>query len=376
MISQNDDAKPTEGAIMKRRTFNKLLGAGLVAGAAPAILRPAQAAGPLNAAFIYVGPVSDFGYSYQHDQGRKDVEKAYGDKVKTTFVENVPEGPDCGRVLTELANKGNNIIFATSFGFMNPTVQVAQKFPKVYFEHATGYKRAKNLATYNIRFYEGRYIQGVIAGKLSKTGTVGYICSVPIPEVVMGLNAFIQGMHSVNPQGRIKMVWINEWYNPGKEGDAAKALLDQGADILAQHTDSAAPLQIAEQRGVKGFGQASDMMKLAPKAQLTASIDNWGPYYVDRVKLAMDGKWTSTDVWGGLAADMLRMAPYANMPSEVVGLAKQTENDIAVGKIVIFKGPIKDQSGAIKVAAGQTLDDKAISGMNWLAQGIEGQLPK
>ena len=361
---------------MKRRTFTKLLGAGVVAGAAPAILRQAQAAGTLNAAFIYVGPVSDFGYSYQHDQGRKDVEKAFGDKVKTTFVENVPEGPDCGRVLTELANKGNNIIFATSFGFMNPTVQVAQKFPKIYFEHATGYKRAKNLATYNIRFYEGRYIQGVIAGKLSKTGTVGYICSVPIPEVVMGLNAFIQGMHSVNPQGRIKMVWINEWYNPGKEGDAAKALLDQGADILAQHTDSAAPLQVAEQRGKLGFGQASDMMKLAPKAQLTASIDNWGPYYVDRVKLAMDGKWTSTDVWGGLAADMLRMAPYANMPGDVVGLAKQTENDIAVGKIVIFKGPIKDQSGAVKVAAGQTLDDKAISGMNWLAQGIEGQLPK
>ncbi|MBV8538198.1 MAG: BMP family ABC transporter substrate-binding protein [Alphaproteobacteria bacterium] len=361
---------------MKRRTFTKLLGAGVVAGAAPAILRQAQAAGALNAAFIYVGPVSDFGYSYQHDQGRKDVEKAFGDKVKTIFVENVPEGPDCGRVLTELANKGNNIIFATSFGFMNPTVQVAAKYPKIYFEHATGYKRAKNLATYNIRFYEGRYIQGVIAGKLSKTGTVGYICSVPIPEVVMGLNAFIQGMHSVNPQGRIKMVWINEWYNPGKEGDAAKALLDQGADILAQHTDSAAPLQVAEQRGKLGFGQASDMMKLAPKAQLTASIDNWGPYYIDRVKLAMDGKWTSTDVWGGLAADMLRMAPYANMPSEVIGLAKQTENDIAVGKIVIFKGPIKDQSGAIKVAAGQTLDDKAISGMNWLAQGIEGQLPK
>ncbi|HTP81627.1 MAG TPA: BMP family ABC transporter substrate-binding protein, partial [Alphaproteobacteria bacterium] len=299
---------------MKRRTFTKLLGAGVVAGAAPAILRQAQAAGTLNAAFIYVGPVSDFGYSYQHDQGRKDVEKAFGDKVKTTFVENVPEGPDCGRVLTELANKGNNIIFATSFGFMNPTVQVAAKYPKIYFEHATGYKRAKNLATYNIRFYEGRYIQGVIAGKLSKTGTVGYICSVPIPEVVMGLNSFIQGMRSVNPQGRIKMVWINEWYNPGKEGDAAKALLDQGADILAQHTDSAAPLQVAEQRGAHGFGQASDMMKLAPKAQLTASIDNWGPYYIDRVKLVMDGKWTSTDVWGGLAADMLRMAPYANMP--------------------------------------------------------------
>lgn len=361
---------------MKRRTFTKLLGAGLAAGAAPALLRPAYAAGPFNVAFIYVGPVSDFGYSYQHDQGRKAVEAKYGDKVKTTYVENVPEGPDAERVLTELANKGNQLIFATSFGFMNPTVRVAQRFPKIYFEHATGYKRAKNLATYNIRFYEGRYIQGVIAGKLSKTGTVGYICSVPIPEVVMGLNSFIRGMRSVNPQGRIKTVWINEWYNPGKEGDAAKALLDQGADILAQHTDSAAPLQVAEQRGAHGFGQASDMSKLAPKAQLTASVDNWGPYYIDRVKLAMDGTWKSTDTWGGLAADMLRMAPYANMPADVVGLAKQTENDIALGKIVIFKGPIKDQSGAVKVPAGTTLDDKAIAGMNWLAEGIEGQLPK
>jgi basic membrane protein A and related proteins len=361
---------------MKRRTFTKLLGAGLAAGAAPSLLRPAMAAGPLGVAFIYVGPVSDFGYSYQHDQGRKAVEAAYGDKVKTTFVENVPEGPDAERVLAELAAKGNSLIFATSFGFMNPAVKVAQRFPKVEFEHATGYKRSKNLATYNIRFYEGRYIQGVIAGKLSKTGTVGYICSVPIPEVIMGMNAFIRGFRSVNPAGKIKSVWVNAWYDPGKEGDAAKALLDQGADILAQHTDSAAPLQIAEQRGKLGFGQASDMMKLAPKAQLTSSIDNWAPYYIDRVKETMDGTWKSTDTWGGLAADMLRMAPYANMPGDVIGLAKQTENDIKVGKIVIFKGPMKDQSGAVKIADGQALDDKAISGMNWLAEGIEGQLPK
>ena len=361
---------------MKRRTFTKLLGSCLAASAAPALLGRAAAAGPYNIGFIYVGPVSDFGYSYQHDQGRKAIEAAYGDKVKTTFVENVPEGPDAERVVTELANKGNSLIFTTSFGFMNPTVRVAQRFPKLYFEHATGYKRAKNLATYNIRFYEGRYIQGVIAGKLTKTNTIGYICSVPIPEVIMGMNAFMQGMRTVNPTARIKTVWVNAWYDPGKEGDAAKALMDQGADILAQHTDSAAPLQIAEQRGKVGFGQASDMMKLAPKAQLTSSIDNWAPYYIDRVKLAMDGSWKSTDTWGGLASDMLRMATYANMPGEVVGMAKQTENDIKIGKIVIFKGPIKDQSGAMKVAANVTLDDAAINSMNWLAEGIEGQIPK
>jgi len=362
--------------MMKRRTFNKLLGAGLVAGAAPAIVGRAIAAGPLNIGFVYVGPVTDFGYTYQHDQGRKAVEAQYGDKVKCSFVENVPEGPDAERVITELANKGNQLIFTTSFGFMNPTVKVAQRFPKLYFEHATGYKRSKNLATYNIRFYEGRYIQGVIAGKLSKTGTVGYICSVPIPEVIMGMNAFIRGFRSVNPAGKIKTVWVNAWYDPGKEGDAAKALLDQGADILAQHTDSAAPLQIAEQRGKVGFGQASDMIKLAPKAQLTSSVDNWAPYYIDRVKMAMDGTWKSTDTWGGLASDMLRMAAYTNMPGDVVGLAKQTENDIKIGKIKIFQGPIKDQSGATKVAANVVLDDAAISGMNWLAEGIEGQIPK
>jgi basic membrane protein A and related proteins len=361
---------------MKRRTFNKLLGAGLVAGTTPAILRSAAAAGPFGVGFIYVGPVGDLGWSFQHDESRKAVEAALGDKVKTTFVENVPEGPDAERVLAELASKGNGLIFATSFGFMNPTVKVAQRFPKVFFEHATGYKRGKNLATYNIRFYEGRYIQGVIAGKLSKTGTVGYICSVPIPEVIMGMNSFIRGMHTVNPKGKIKMVWINSWYDPGKEGDAAKALFDQGADIIAQHTDSAAPLQIAQQRGLVGFGEASDMFKLAPKAQLTSTVNNWTPYYIDRVKAAIAGTWKSTDVWGGLASGMLRMADYTNMPGEVATLAKQTENDIKAGKTVIFKGPIKDQSGAVKVAANFTLDDAAISGMNWLAEGVEGQVPK
>jgi basic membrane protein A and related proteins len=361
---------------MKRRTFNALLGAGLVAGAVPAIVRSAAAAGPLGVGFIYVGPVGDLGWSFQHDQSRKAVEATYGDKVKTTFVENVPEGQDAERVLAELATKGNGLIFATSFGFMNPAVKVAQRFPKVFFEHATGYKRSKNLATYNIRFYEGRYIQGVIAGKLSKTGTVGYIGSVPIPEVIMGMNAFIQGMHTINPKGRIKMVWINSWYDPGKEGDAAKALFDQGADVIAQHTDSAAPLQVAQQRGLVGFGQASNMAKLAPKAQLTSSIDNWTPYYVDRVKAALGGTWKSTDTWGGLASGLLQMADYTNMPSEVATLAKQTETDIKTGKIVIFKGPIKDQGGAVKVAANVTLDDAAISGMNWLAEGVEGQIPK
>ncbi len=360
---------------MKRRTFNKLLGAGLLAGAAPTIIGRASAADPFGVGFIYVGPVEDFGWTHAHDVGRKAIEAEFGDKVKTTYVESVKEGPDAERVIAELANKGNKLIFTTSFGFMNPTLKVAKRFADVKFEHATGYKREANVATYNIRFYEGRYVQGVIAGHLSKSGVVGYIGSVPIPEVVMGMNAFILGMRSVNPNARMKIVWVNGWYDPGKEGDSAKALIDQGADVIAQHTDSGAPLQVCEQRGVVGFGQASDMASLAPKAQLTASVDFWNPYYVRRTKEAMDGTWTSTDTWGGFNTGMLVMAPYANMTPEAEAAGKATEADISSGKIVIFKGPIKDQSGAEKVPGGTALDDGAIAGMNWLADGIDGQIP-
>ena len=361
--------------LKSRRTFTKMLGG--TAALAATIGRPriVRAADPFKAGFIYVGPVADFGWSHQHDNGRKAVEEALGDKVKTTYVESVKEGPDAERVIRELASAGHGIIFTTSFGFMNPTLKVAKDFPDVKFEHATGYKRADNVSTYNIRFYEGRYIQGVIAAKLSKSGVVGYIGSVPIPEVVMGMNAVAQGMRSVRPDGKIKIVWINGWYDPGKESDAAKALIDQGADIVAQHTDSGAPLQVAQERGVHGFGQASDMITLAPKAQLTSSIDNWAPYYVERVKAAMNGTWKSEDVWGGLKAEMLKMAAYTNMPDDVKASAQAAEDGIKSGQIVIFKGPIKDQDGNLKVQDGQALNDGDIAGMNWLAEGVEGKLP-
>src|SRR5215831_11116985 len=360
---------------MKRRTFAKTLvaGAGLIA--APRLITQAHAADPFKAAWIYVGPVGDFGWSYQHDQGRKAVEAALGDQVKTTYVESVPEGADCERVLRDLASAGNKIIFTTSFGFWQATLKVAKQFPDVKFEHATGYKRADNVATYNIRFYEGRYIQGVIAGKMSKSGVVGYIGSVPIPEVVMGMNAVAQGMRSVRQDGKIKIVWINGWYDPGKESDATKALVDQGCDIICQHTDSGSPLQVAQERGIHGFGQASDMISLAPKAQLTSSIDNWGPYYLDRVKAAIDGTWKSTDVWGGLSINMLKMAPYTNMADDVKAAAQAAEDGIKGGQIIIFKGPIKDQNGTLQVKDGEALDDGKIAGMNWLAEGIEGKLP-
>ena len=360
---------------MRRRTFTKLLGA-TAATAALGRFGLARADEPFKAGFVYVGPVADFGWSHQHDLGRQAAQKALGDKLKTTFVESVKEGPDSERVIRELATAGNGIIFTTSFGFMNPTIKVAKQFPNVKFEHATGYKRTDNVATYNIRFYEGRYVQGVIAGKMSKSGVVGYIGSVPIPEVVMGMNAFIRGMHTVNPQGKIKLVWINGWYDPGKESDAAKALIDQGADIIAQHTDSAAPLQVAEQRGVKGFGQASDMIKFAPKAQLTSSVDHWDEYYTQRIQAAMDGSWKTQDIWGGLKAGMLLMAPWTNMPDDVAQAAQAAEDGIKDGSIVIFKGPINDQSGKVKVADGAQLSDDDILGMNWLAEGIEGTLPQ
>lgn len=360
---------------MRRRTFTKLLGA-TAATAALGRFGFARADEPFKAGFVYVGPVADYGFSHQHDVGRQAAQQALGDKIKTTYVESVKEGPDSERVIRELATAGNGIIFTTSFGFMNPTIKVAKQFPDVKFEHCTGYKRAVNVATYNIRFYEGRYIQGVIAGKMSKSGIVGYVCSVPIPEVIMGMNSFIQGMRSVNPKGTIKSVWINGWYDPGKEGDAAKALIDQGADIIAQHTDSAAPLQVAEQRGVHGFGQASDMIKFAPKAQLTSSIDHWGPYYTQRIQAAMDGSWKTQDVWGGLKSDMLEMAPWTNMPDDVAQAAQRTEDGIKDGSIVIFKGPINDQSGKIKVTDGAQLTDDDILGMSWLAEGIQGTLPQ
>ena len=360
---------------MRRRTFTKLLGA-TAATAALGRFGLARADEPFKAGFVYVGPVADFGWSHQHDLGRQAAQKALGDKLKTTYVESVKEGPDSERVIRELATAGNGIIFTTSFGFMNPTIKVAKQFPNVKFEHATGYKRTDNVATYNIRFYEGRYVQGVIAGKMSKSGVVGYIGSVPIPEVVMGMNAFIRGMHTVNPQGKIKLVWINGWYDPGKESDAAKALIDQGADIIAQHTDSAAPLQVAEQRGVKGFGQASDMIKFAPKAQLTSSVDHWDEYYTQRIQAAMDGSWKTQDIWGGLKIGMLHMAPWTNMPDDVAQAAQAAQNGIEDGSIVIFKGPINDQSGKVKVADGAQLSDDDILGMNWLAEGIEGTLPQ
>ena len=326
--------------------------------------------------FVYVGPIGDHGWTHRHDAGRLAVEKALGAKVKTTFVESVKEGPDSERVIRQLASTGHKVIYTTSFGFMNPTLKVAKKFPNVRFEHATGYKQSANVGTYSARFYEGRYIAGVIAGKVSKTNKIGYVASFPIPEVVRGINAFLLGARSVNPEMTISVVWVNSWYDPGKEGDAAKALIDQGADIISQHTDSPAPLQVAENRGVKGFGQASDMIKFAPKAQLSAIVNNWDNYYVERTKAAIDGSWKSQDVWYGLKEGMVKMAAYTNMPDDVQALAKKTEDAIRNGELHPFSGPIKDQTGKIVVEAGKVADAGMLLGMNFYVEGVQGSLPK
>jgi basic membrane protein A and related proteins len=359
---------------MLRRQFNRLIGAGAVASALPALISPARGADPLKVGFLYLGPVGDFGWTYQHDIARKAAIEHFGDKIKTTYVENVAEGPDSEKVLNDLANQGHKLIFATSFGYMNYVLNSAKRHPAVFYEHATGYKRAVNVSTYNIRFYQGRYIQGIIAGKLSKAGLAGYVGSVPVPEVVQGINAFMLGMQTVNPKARLKFVLINSWYDPPKEGDAAKALIDQGCDIITQHTDSPAPLQAAASRGVKAFGQSTDMAKFATGSQLSASTDVWGPYYIKRIGDVLDGTWKSTDTWGGFDTGMLAMSPFTNMPEDVAALATSTEEDIKSGKNKVFVGPISDQSGTVKVPAGTTMDDAALSSMQWLVQGVDGKL--
>ena len=292
--------------------------------------------------FIYVGPIGDHGWSYMHDQGRLQVEEALGDDVETVYVESVKYGPDAERVMRQMAQSGVDIIFATSFGYMESMVKVAKEFPDVKFEHATGYKTADNLAVYSSKFYQGRYVQGVIAGMMSDKGKAGYIASFPIPEVIRGINSFWLGARSVNPDFDIDVIWVNTWYDPPKEGAAAAVLISQGADIITQHTDSPAALQEAEKAGIMAFGQASDMIQFAPSTQLTAILDDWGPYYIDRVKAVIDGTWESSDTWGGMDSGMVAMAPYTNMPDDVAAMAMKVEEAILKGELDPFDGKFTD----------------------------------
>jgi len=363
--------------MMNRRTF--LLEACLV-GALIAVCLPANLAvaeEPLKVAFVYVGPVGDAGWTYAHDQGRQALEKAFGSKVKTTFVESVPEGADAERVVRQLAADGNKVIFTTSFGYMNATVKVAQSFPNVIFEHATGYKTAKNLGVYEARFYEGAYLLGVLAGKMTKTNTLGYVASFPIPEVLRNINAYTLGAQSVNPKIKTKVIWVNSWYDPAKERQAAETLVAQGADVMCQNTASPATVQVAQEKGVYAFGWDSDMQKFAPKAHLTANTNNWGVFYIATIKEVLAGTWKPGEIKWGLKEGLVVMSPLnAAVTAEAKKAFEEKKKALIDGTLTPFQGPVKDQSGAIKVAAGKTMPLPELMSMNFYVEGVDGALPK
>ncbi|MEP6020403.1 MAG: BMP family ABC transporter substrate-binding protein [Paracoccaceae bacterium] len=327
--------------------------------------------------FVYVGPVGDGGWTYEHDQGRLAVEAEFGDQVETVFVENVAEGPDSERVMTQMALDGADLIFTTSFGFMDPTINVAKKFPNVKFEHATGYKRSDNVSSYSARFYEGRAVQGHIAGNMTESNIVGYIGSFPIPEVIRGINASYLHAKKVNPDVEFKIIWVYTWFDPAKEADAAKTLIDQGADIILQHTDSTAPQAAAAEAGnVVTFGQASDMSEYAPFPRVSSIIDNWAPYYIARTKAVIDGTWSSVDTWDGISTGMVEIGEISDrVPADVKAEAEAMAAAIGAGEYHPFTGPITKQDGTAWLADGEVADDGTLAGMNFYVEGIEGEIP-
>ena len=335
----------------------------------------ASAADKVKVGFIYVGPIGDHGWTYRHDIGRQQVEAAYGDKVETVFVESVPEGPDAERVMRNMARDGADIIFATSFGYMQSMAKVAKEFPNVKFEHATGYKQSENMATYGLRLYQARHVQGIIAGMMTKTNKICYVAAFPIPEVIREINTYYLGAKKMNPNVEIMITWVNTWYDPGKESQAAEVMMAEGCDMVAQHTDSPAPLQAAQLKGKLGFGQASDQIKFAPKAQLTATIDNWGPYYIKKVGQVINGNWTTGDYFGHMNEGAVQMAPFTNMPTDVQAKAQEIKDAISAGKYFAFTGPLKDNTGKIQLKAGEIADDVHLNTMMYYVEGINAKVP-
>jgi simple sugar transport system substrate-binding protein len=338
----------------------------------------AALAADVKVGFVYVGPIGDGGWTYEHDKGRLAVEEAFGARVETLYQEMVPEGADSERVMTQMALQGADLIFTTSFGYMDPTINVAKKFPNVKFEHATGYKRADNVSVYSARFYEGRAIQGHIAGKMTKTNKIGYIASFPIPEVIRGINSAYIHAKRVNPDVEFNIIWAYTWFDPAKEADAAKALIEQGADVILQHTDSTAPQAAAEKAGnVITFGQASDMGEYAPMPRVSSIIDNWGPYYVERTQAVLDGTWESVDTWDGIGKGMVGIGEISDaVPADVKAEALAMMNAIAAGDYHPFTGPLNKQDGSPWLADGEVSEDGPLLGMNFYVEGLTGDVPQ
>ena len=346
------------------------------AGAASEAASVAAKPEPLQIAFAYVGPVGDAGWTYAHNEGRLAVEKEFGDKVKTSIVEKVPEGPEAERVIRDLVGQGAKLVFGTTFGYMEPMLKVAADHPDVKFEHATGYKTAANMRTYDARTYEGAYMAGVIAGSMTKTNTLGVVGSIPIPEVIRNINSFTLGAQSVNPKIKTKVVWVNAWFDPPKETEGAQSLLNQGADVLFQNTDSAAVLQTAEKAGKYAFGWDSNMSHFGPKAHLASAVINWGPYYIKATKEALEGTWSTGGVWWGVkegAIDLVAMSDA--VPAEVKTKVETIKAGLKDGSFTIWKGPIVGTDGKEVLAAGATADDKFLGGINFYVKGVEGSVP-
>ena len=327
--------------------------------------------------FVYVGPIGDGGWTFEHNNGRLAVEAEFGDKVETVFVESVAEGPDAERVMTQMALNGADLIFTTSFGYMDATLNVAKKFPKVKFEHATGYKTAPNVSVYSARFYEGRAVQGTIAGRMTKSNIIGYIASFPIPEVIRGINSAYIHAKKVNPDVQFKIVWVYTWFDPAKEADAAKVLIEQGADVILQHTDSTAPLAaMAEAGNVIGFGQASDMGEYADGPRVSSIIDDWAPYYIERTRAVMDGTWETVSTWDGIKEGMVAIGEITDrVPADVKAEALALKDAIASGEYHPFTGPLNKQDGSVWLAAGEVADDGTLAGLGFYVEGIEGEIP-
>ena len=337
---------------------------------------PASVQHPLKVAFVYVTPITEAGWVHQHEQGRLAVQAAFAGKVKTSYVENVPEGPDAERVIRDLARQGNKLIFTPSFGYMEATLKVAREFPDVKFESITGYKTAPNVATANARYYEGRYLAGIAAGRMTKTNLAGYVAGFPIPEVLQGINAFTLGMRSVNPKAQVKVVWLNTWFDPARERDAAMTLFNENVDVVAFHTASTAVMAAAQERGKMAVAYHSDMRQVAPDAQIVAVTHHWGDYYVRRVQAVMNGTWKSGNFWGGVKQAMVRAGDFGpKVPKAVRDEVLAQQSQIGAGKLQPFTGPITDNQGRLVIPKGKTLTDQQILEMNYLVAGVQGRIP-